>query len=150
MKNPTGRKPTHGYSRRNSISAVYVAWCNMKRRCKETSGYRSSRYGGRGITVCERWLKFENFLADMGEPCRGIELDRIDNKLGYSKENCRWATRQQQTRNTESNRMIECDGESRCLSEWSEITGIKATTIWMRIFQYGWVPKVALARKAGF
>jgi hypothetical protein len=89
------RMTTHGHSR----TRVYRCWCAMLQRCFYPNGQAYSRYGGRGITVCERWRNFVNFLADMGEPPRGKSLDRIDNDKGYSPENCRWATHAQQNLN---------------------------------------------------
>jgi len=81
-------------------SHEYNAWNGMIRRCKGVRSYHAKhRYSERGITVCERWKKSANFLADMG-PCPfGMTLDRIDNDKGYEPGNCRWATRSQQTRN---------------------------------------------------
>lgn len=86
---------THGYSR----TPTYMTWENMKKRCndKACSGYE--HYGGRGIKVCEKWESFEHFLNDMGEKPKGLTLDRIDVNQGYSKNNCRWATKRQQATN---------------------------------------------------
>lgn len=79
----------------------YLVWQNMRRRC-HYPGYASfHRYGGRGISICDRWESYDNFLADMGErPSNLYSLDRIDNDGNYTPENCRWATRTQQQRNT--------------------------------------------------
>lgn len=81
-------------------SVEYQTWADMKVRCLNPNNKRYADYGGRGITVCKRWLSFENFLADMGtRPSNQHSLDRIDNDKGYFKENCRWATRQEQNGN---------------------------------------------------
>jgi hypothetical protein len=71
----------------------------MLQRCFNPHNRSYSYYGGRGITVCERWLKFENFYADMGDPPPGMSLDRIDVNGNYTPKNCKWATRAEQTRN---------------------------------------------------
>ena len=91
----------HGHSRRNKgeTSAAYKSWCEMKRRCDSPQRSNYKYYGGRGIKYDESWAKFENFLADMGEPPQGYELDRKDNSQGYKPSNCRWATHKENCQN---------------------------------------------------
>lgn len=86
---------THGYYG----TRTYRVWANMKTRCQNTNSTSYPYYGAKGITVCSRWQSFENFLADMGEAPEGRTLDRVDGSKGYSLENCRWATLQQQSWN---------------------------------------------------
>lgn len=78
---------------------IYVVWTAMKQRCQNKNRADYPRYGGQGITVCKRWQKFDNFYADMGDPPKGMSLDRIDNTKGYKPSNCRWATNSGQTCN---------------------------------------------------
>jgi hypothetical protein len=102
---------THGLSKIGRGSA-YNSWVNMKGRCLNPQNKEFSRYGGNGITVCERWLKFENFYADIGaRPNPKHSLDRIDNSRGYSPDNCRWASATQQGRNRANVHSLVLNGE---------------------------------------
>ncbi|MCK8648854.1 hypothetical protein M1M06_07325 [Ralstonia insidiosa] len=116
---------------------AYRIWAQMKGRCTNPNNTSYPRYGGRGITVCERWMTYEGFLADMGHPPAGTTLDRIDNSLGYSPENCRWATWTQQQRNKRSNVFITHAGETLCIAEWAEKSGITSSTLRKRL-RDGW------------
>lgn len=75
---------------------TYNSWVSMKVRCNRKKNDNYHRYGGRGIKVCERWMVFENFFADMGERPEGMTLDRIDNDGNYEQSNCKWSTKQEQ------------------------------------------------------
>ena len=123
---------------------AFEAWWNMKSRCERPNGRYFKDYGGRGIQICERWLDFANFYEDMGEPEATLTLDRIDNNLGYFKENVRWATRQEQANNRRSNRMIEHSGKTMTLMQWARETGIGRSTIAYRI-DNGWPIDKALS-----
>lgn len=120
------------------------AWHAMHSRCGDPNQPSYHRYGGRGITVCEEWQSFETFYRDMGpRPSPKHTLDRIKNHLGYSKENCRWATRAEQAQNTRQNRLITYNGETHCLREWARRIGVHHSTIAYRI-RTGRPPGLAL------
>lgn len=130
---------THGASG----TLQYVAWQLMHDRCSNPNNENYHRYGARGIKVCERWRSYELFLADMGPRPPGLTLDRMDNDGGYRPDNCRWATRQQQSRNQSCNRRITAHGETRVLVEWAELSGIPRERIANRL-KRGWIPERAI------
>ncbi len=94
-----GKETVHGYARRGTRIPIYKTWVNMRQRCYDDKNKAYRYYGGRGISVCSRWFKFENFLADMGPKPEGLTIDRINSEGHYMPSNCRWATRQQQSAN---------------------------------------------------
>ena len=99
-------KKLHGHGSPGKNSPTYNSWRSMKDRCSGSSRHNWMNYGGKGIKVCERWeTSFVNFLADMGERPEGKTLDRIDSRLDYSPENCRWATAEEQSANRPSRRV---------------------------------------------
>ena len=114
------------------------AWFSMLKRCENPNSVNWKDYGGRGITVCEEWHDFTCFLADMGlRPSSAHSLDRKDNAKGYSKENCRWATIEEQCNNKRSNRLLTHNGETQTMSEWSISSGIPYGILKSRILR-GW------------
>lgn len=134
----------HGYCG----TPTYKTWQAMKGRC---AGRLSdpARYKDRGIAVCERWLKFENFLADMGNRPSGMTIDRIDSDGNYEPSNCRWATKREQMQNTSYNVFLELDGKRRCVAEWSRITGLQKQTIRKRLL-LGWPVRDVLKATKNF
>lgn len=133
----------HGHARRGRKSRAYVCWNNMRSRCGDPSNHRFSDYGGRGITVCERWQVFENFLTDMGEPEAGKTIDRVDVNGNYEPGNCRWADDREQRFNKRSNRLLTFLGRTQPLNAWAEELGVPRTRIWARL-NLGWSAERAL------
>ena len=114
-------------------SAEWESWQAMKSRCDNPAHHAYARYGGRGISYDSSWSDFLTFLADMGPRPIGTSLDRIDNEKGYSKENCRWATPKEQSRNLSTNRLVEYQGEMYSVSALAEKLGIKTSTMFRRV-----------------
>ncbi len=98
------RPPVHGHSTGYKTSPTYNSWAGMKQRCNDPNATSYPRYGALGITVCARWMKFENFLADMGVRPESKTLDRKDTKGNYTPENCKWSTLSEQALNQRPNR----------------------------------------------
>lgn len=132
---------THGMSK--SGSAAYKSWRAMRSRCESPNHSAYKCYGGRGIKVCERWMVFENFLADMGEPPAGMTIERINNDAGYSPENCKWATRAEQANNRRGMLLLTLNGETMCLTAWAKRKGINNGTLAYRV-RSGWSAQKAL------
>ena len=119
----------------------YSSYNNMKTRCFNKNHSQYGDYGGRGITVYDRWLGkdgFKNFLLDMGKRPDGASLDRIDVNGMYSPRNCRWATRIEQQNNMRTNHLITYDGETHTLTEWSRKKGLSMQVLYNRIMNYKW------------
>lgn len=132
----------HGFARKIEDSRVrpglYGVWEGMKSRCLNPQNTSYKNYGGRGIKICERWLDFKNFNDDMSTTyIKGLQLDRIDNNSGYSKENCRWVTAKQNARNRRDCRLITYKGETKTVSEWAEKLGFFHQTLSRRIDEWG-------------
>ena len=139
-------RSTHGATRGRIETLEYRIWKNMRGRCLNKNSKDYPYYGGRGITVCERWNDFKNFIDDMGKKPNGHSLDRIDNSKGYSPCNCRWATKLEQMNNIRTNQILTIDGVSKPLPVWAREYGHKRTTVQARLLR-GWDHKRAVMTK---
>jgi hypothetical protein len=119
-------------------TTTYNRWRAMISRCYFENDTAYAHYGAKGVTVCDEWRVYENFLADMGECPEGLTLDRIDNAKGYSKDNCRWATVKQQANNKTDNVRYTAFGMTLTLAEWADKTKIKVGTLRTRIVRHNW------------
>ena len=119
--------------RMSNGNRTYRIWQAMLSRCRNPNNARAKDYSARGICVCDRWLKFENFLADMGEAPEKHSIDRINNEGNYEPDNCRWATSSQQMNNTRRNVFIEHQGLRLTPPQWERRLGLSATTIRKRL-----------------
>lgn len=132
------KQTKHGHASYLKASPTYVAWVHLVRRCTKKTDAAWKHYGGRGIRVCERWLMFENFLADMGEKPAGLTLDRFPNNNGdYEPTNCRWATAEQQQNNKRNTRLVTIDGETKSLAQWARVVGITKGSMYARAAKHG-------------
>jgi hypothetical protein len=136
----------HGQSGRSLTTLTYACWARMLQRCNNPKYIGYTNYGGRGIKVCERWHKFENFFEDMGECPRGMTLDRKDNNGDYTPDNCRWATPTEQANNRRSNIWKEYKGEWKTIAQWARSLDIKYGTLYSRLNGYGWSIERALSK----
>jgi hypothetical protein len=113
-------------------SRAYRIWAGMIQRCANQKRHEWPYYGGRGITVCQRWRTFKNFYSDMGDPPDAASIDRIDNEMGYQPGNCRWASMSAQNRNQRSNIAITISGRTQVLADWASETGLSRWTLYRR------------------
>lgn len=124
----------HGLSQ----TPEYMVWAGMKARCLNPRHSAYKRYGGRGITVCDRWMSLENFYADMGpRPSAQHTLERIDNDKGYSPDNCRWASRSEQSNNRSSCHLVTAFGKTQTIAQWASECGVAEKLLRDRI-ERGW------------
>lgn len=127
---------------------IYNIWIKMKERCTNPKNAQYKNYGGRGIKYCDEWKNFENFYewANNNGYSENLTIDRIDVNGNYEPTNCRWATIKEQNRNKRNNRIIEYNGETKCLSEWAEKLGIRYGLLSLRLSR-GWKVKRAFSQK---
>lgn len=129
---------THFHSINGAESPTWNSWKAMHSRCTPT--HKSHRYYyDKGIVVCKRWKKFENFLADMGERPEGTTLDRKKNAVGYNKRNCQWSTRSQQQMNKTTTKRFTYEGETKTLTAWARDARCRVPycTLHKRVIVYG-------------
>lgn len=139
MKIIGNTKITHGKSKH----PLFSIWRSMIQRCQDKKSINYSLYGGRGITVCDRWLDVNNFIEDMNNSFKkGLQIDRIDNDGNYNFENCRWATRKENCNNRRSNRVIEYKGIKKNITEWTEILGIRKSVLTYRLNNWENIDKI--------
>lgn len=137
----SSRNSTHGMTH-HPLARTYRA---MIDRCYNPSTDSYPHYGGRGITVCERWLEsITNFVTDMGERPEGKTLDRINLDGSYCPENCRWATPTEQMNNRTNSRLLTCNEQTMTIAQWSKITNISYGAIWRRLLA-GWTVERTLS-----
>lgn len=132
---------THGYTN----TPVWRAWRAMKHRCKGKNFDRYMNYAGRGISYCDRWKSFENFLADMGEPPLGFTLERIDVNGNYEPSNCKWITADAQYSNKTTTLFVNFHGEKYSFRDLVKASGIKHQTAYARYKTYGWTAERTFA-----
>ena len=141
LRREKGRNTTHGMTH----SRLYTTWVNLRSRCNNPKDRCYHNYGGRGITYCEEWERFEAFYewAMASGYNDTLTIDRIDNNKGYCPENCRWATVKDQARNRRSCHLLTYKGETKTLREWEETLGMHRGTLVQRIYM-GWTTEKAI------
>lgn len=135
----------HGHRKKAGPSPTYISWQGMKRVCTNKRDACYKYYGGRGITICKKWRRFEGFLEDMGERPRGKQLSRIDVNGNYEWENCEWSTPVVQQNRLRSNRQLTYQGRTQNVTHWAGELGIDRSIIQNRL-AYGWSTEEALGR----
>lgn len=134
---------THGMTG----TKTHYTWLNMRARCLNPRHRQYADYGGRGITICDRWkLSFSAFLTDMGEVPDGLQLDRFpDNDGNYEPGNCRWATPKENCVNRRNTHLITHCGATKSLTEWAEQAGLTRRGLWQRIYKMQWPMERAIS-----
>lgn len=135
----------HGQSR----TKTFQVWADMRSRCSNPNNKHYKDYGERGITVCDAWSDFSNFISDMGPAPQGRSLDRINNEKGYGPENCRWATPKEQGRNRRTNKQVTIFGKTQCVKAWAEDLGISYPRLRYRL-SAGYPPELAISPESHY
>lgn len=139
---------THGATVGHKPTSEYAIWASMIARCHNKSNDAYERYGGRGISVCDRWRNsFALFLEDMGPRPADKQIERVNNDGNYEPGNCRWATSKEQNRNRRDNRLLTYNEQTMCVAAWAERLGIKRSIIKDRL-RRGWLVERALITPA--
>ncbi len=137
----------HGHAKYRNMSTTYSVWQGMVKRATDENHAQADRYIKRGIGISKRWLKFINFLADMGERPIGKEIDRIDNNKGYCKQNCRWATKAENNLNKATTRKVIYKGKEYPLLSLCKMYNIRYGCVSYRL-TIGWSLHAALTTKS--
>jgi len=144
IRKASSRPRTHGQTH----TPLYKRWRAMIERTRNPNATEYHNYGGRGIGVCERWLAFEGFAADMGQTFdEALTLERRDVNGDYSPDNCYWATTRQQARNKRNNHVIEWRGRRMVVTDWADLLGLNPNTVVHRL-RRGWPVDRALTKDA--
>lgn len=140
----------HGESSCGKVTKEYGAWRKMRGRCYNPNDPKFSRYGGRGIRVCDRWLKFANFLCDMGRaPSAKYSINRKDNDGNYEPRNCEWSTDKQQSNNRSTNKVVTYLGRSQTLIQWARELNMNFGTLCSRIGELGFSIEQTFTKRCG-
>lgn len=136
------RATTHGMSK----TPLFTIWRAMVSRCNNPNNRSYENYGGRGIHVCDEWLDSSSFFgwAIANGYSEGLTIERVDVNKGYEPSNCKWIPKAEQARNKTNNRMLEINGERKCLAQWCEEYGVDYFMVRQRICKLGWEPEKAL------
>lgn len=124
-------------------------WGGMKARCLEPTHNSYHLYGAKGVSVCERWMTFENFVEDMSPRPPGTTLDRIKSDGNYCPENCKWSTALEQGRNKSNNRLVTIYGRTQPVTFWADVSLVPVKTIYARLDR-GWPPRIAVFAPPGY
>jgi len=135
------RSVTHGKSK----TPTYNIWKGMRKRCLNPTDKSFHNYGGRGISVCNRWSKYENFYSDIGErPSNKHSIDRIDNNGNYEPNNCQWALKETQMNNMRTNINLTYKHKTLTVRQWSKLSKVSYHTFWQRLYRLNWNIEKAL------